>query len=168
MRGAVVRGDRSGAGASPPSDADAGAPRVVLLLPLAFLLHAIEEWLGGFPTWTARVVGEAMAPERFLLLNGIGLALFTACALAAVRDRGAAWIGVALAALLGLNALLHLGLSTAYGSYAPGVVTGVVLYLPLSGRVLWQSHGRLSGRVFAGAVLCGVAVQALVPILALV
>lgn len=154
-------------GASSASAGGTGTPRAVLLLPVALFVHVVEEWFGGFPEWTIHIMGDPIAPERFLLINGIGLVLFSGCALTAVRDREAAWLGVVMAGLLGLNALLHVGGSLIYGGYAPGVVTGVVLYVPLSGLVLWQSRGQMPERVFAGSVLGGVGLHALVTLLAL-
>lgn len=149
------------------ADERSGAPRAVLLLPVAVLAHVVEEWFGGFPAWTATVFGSELSPERFLVINAVGLLLVTAGAVAAVRSREAAWLGVTLAALFTLNALLHLGLSAAYGSYSPGTVTGVVLYLPLGAVVLRRCYATMSGGTFAGSVLLGIGVHAVVTFTAL-
>ncbi len=72
-----------------------------------------------------------------------------------------AWCGVSLAALIGLNALLHGLASLVTGSYSPGTVTGLLLYLPLSAILLRSAAGRLPRPAFVGSLLLGVLVHAL-------
>ena len=142
------------------------APRAVILLPAAFLLHLAEEWFGGLPAWTLTAPGFDIAPERFLLINAIAFPLFTIGSLAAFRDQRAAWLGASIAALLGLNGVLHSLATLGLGYYMPGTVTGLLLYIPLSFVVLRSLSTRLSAAVFAGAVLFGVLLHGLVPFLA--
>lgn len=148
-------------------DRPTGAPRSVILLPIAILLHIAEEWLGGFPAWSAVILGSEISSERFLLINTVGMAIFIVGTLAALASPQMAWFGVSLAALVGLNAGLHGLASLATGSYSPGTVTGLVLYIPLSVVVLRSSAGRLSRAGFAGAVVFGVLVHAAATLLAL-
>ncbi len=156
--GAASPEDRMTASApnSPPA-----APPVVILLPLALLLHQVEEWFGGFPAWASTLLGSEITPERFLLINALGLAVFVVGALAARLSPQMAWFGVSLAALVGLNGVLHGLASLSTGSYSPGTVTGLLLYIPLSAIVLRSSAGRLSRPVFTGSVVFGVLVHAL-------
>ncbi len=150
-------GDRMSRGATGP----AAAPRAVALLPAAVLLHQLEEWFWGFPAWVSAALGRELTAERFLLVNAVGLALFVAGSLAARGSPRMAWIGVSLAALAGLNGLLHPVASLVAGSYSPGTVTGLLLYVPVSVLVLRSSAARLSKAVFAGAVAVGILVHAL-------
>ncbi|MBT8461371.1 MAG: HXXEE domain-containing protein, partial [Gemmatimonadetes bacterium] len=142
-------------------DRPPAAPRAVILLPFALLLHQAEEWFGGFPTWSAAILGSEISSERFLLINALGLVVFVVGSLAALGSPQMAWFGVSLAALVSLNGVLHGIASLATGSYSPGTVTGLVLYIPLSAIVLRSSSRRLSKTVFAGSVLFGVLVHAL-------
>lgn len=137
-------------------------PRVALLLPVVLLVHQAEEWFGGFPEWTRYAVGAGVTAERFLVINTVGLVLFTAWTLAAFRDDRMAWIVAALATLIGLNGLLHALASIVVGRYSPGTATGLLLSLPFSVVVLraaFQTRPRLSvfGAMAAGVVLHGVA-----------
>jgi hypothetical protein len=147
-------------------DGHSVAPRATLLLPVAYLLHFAEEWFGGFSAWTLTVVGEEVAPARFLLINGIAFPLFIAGTLAAYRNPRMAWFSASLAALLGLNGALHILATLGFGRYAPGAVTGLLLYLPLSAIVLRWSAARLSGFVFAGSIVFGILIHGLVSYLA--
>lgn len=145
----------------------AGAPRVALLLPIAYLLHVAEEWFGGFSAWTQFAVGREVSPERFLLINGIALPLIVIGTLAAVYSADMAWFAVALAALFGLNGVLHTLATLGLGRYSPGTVTGLLLFIPLSIVVLRSSAVRLPRATFAGAVVFGVLLHGFVTFVAL-
>lgn len=142
------------------------APRAVVLLPIAYLLHLAEEWFGGFTDWTLTVPVYDVGPERFVLINAIGLAVFLFGTGAALRYPRMAWFAASLAALLGLNGALHAMATLGFGSYSPGTLTGLVLYIPLSAIVLRKSAGQLPRSVFAGSAVFGVILHGLVAILA--
>ena len=125
-----------------------------------------EEWFGGFPEWTAVIAGDGLEPARFLVINALGLLLFSAGTWAAFRDAGASWIVTSLAALVGLNAVLHVLATAAFARYSPGVVTGLLLYVPLSAAVLRSSATSLTRARFAGAVLGGVVLHGMVTLVA--
>ncbi len=71
---------------------------------------------------------------------------------------------IALATIVTINAMLHVGGSLLSASYSPGVVTGVLLWLPLGVAALARGHRVLSERRFLSGVLIGVVVHVLVPI----
>ena len=141
--------------------------RAVILLPIALLLHQVEEWFWGFPAWISAILDTNLSPERFLTINTLGLILFVFGALAALLSPHMAWLGVSLATLVGVNGLLHGVLSLVAGSYSPGTVTGLLLYVPLSAILLWSSVRRLSRPVFVGAVVFGILLHGLVTLSAL-
>lgn len=137
-------------------DRDSGAPRIALLLPLALILHQVEEWFGGFPAWTGTVLGDGVSAERFVAINSVGLVLFTVGTLAAWRNAGAAWLVVSFAALLAVNGVLHTLATLRWGLYSPGTITGLLVSLPLGIVVLRRSARRLPKPVFVRAILFGV------------
>lgn len=149
-------GRAASASAGPPS-----APRIAILLPIAYLLHLGEEWFGGLPAWTLTAPGPDVTPEQFLLVNAIGFLFLGIGTLAALRHPPMAWFAASFAALVGLNAVVHAFATLALRQYAPGTITGLLLYVPLSVIVLRSSAARLSGAVFAGSVLFGVLVHVL-------
>lgn len=142
------------------------APRTVLLLPVAYLLHFAEEWYGGISAWTLAALGNEISPERFLLINGIAFPVFVIGTLAALRYPRMTWFGATLAAMFALNAVLHTLATLGLGLYSPGTVTGLLLYMPLSFFVLRSSTARLSQAVFAGSVLLAVLLHGLISYLA--
>lgn len=149
------------------TDRDSFPPRVALLLPIVLLLHQADEWFGGFPEWTSFAVGNGVEPERFLLINALGFALFTFWTLAAFRERRMAWIATSLATLLGLNGVLHAVSSILVGRYSPGTATGLLLSLPISVVVLRASVARLPRVQVFGAIMAGILFHGVVTFLAL-
>lgn len=142
-------------------------PRIASLLPVVLVLHQAEEWFGGFPEWTSYVVGTGVTAERFLFLNAVGLVLFTVWTLAAFRVPGAGWIVIALAALLGLNGVLHAVGSVLVQRYSPGTATGLLLSLPFGIVVLRSAFLALPRALVFGAIAAGVLFHGLVTYLAL-
>lgn len=147
--------------------ADGGAPRTVLLLPVTYLLHLAEEWFGGFPAWTAVALGAEVSSERFLLINAIGFPLFCLAAVTSVRNRRMAWIGASMAALFGLNGIVHALATLALGTYSPGTITGLLVFLPLSVLVIRSFSARLPRPVLARAIVAGILAHGLVTFIAL-
>ena len=136
-----------------------------LLLPAAYLIHLAEEWWGGvgFAAWTANAVGRPVSETRFLVVNGIAAPVLTACTLLAVRSRSFRWFVVTFGTIVLVNGVLHLLGSLATASYSPGVVSGSLLYLPLGALALREGR---TGERFGGAVALGLALHALVAVIA--
>ncbi len=149
------------------TDRSSFPPRVAILLPLVLLLHQVEEWFAGFPEWTRYALGNGVTDERFLVINAAGLVLFTIWTLAAFREPRLAWIVVSLAALLGLNGILHAALSIVGGRYSPGTVTGLLFSLPFSIVVLRAAFKNLPKGLVLLAIAAGVLFHGLVTLLAL-
>ena len=139
---------------------NAFAPRAVILLPLAVAMHIAEEWFGGFPDWARLTLDIDIEADQFLAINLIGLVLFAIGAAFAYREPSAAWIGVSLAALVCVNAILHTGLSVAVGVYSPGTITGLLLYAPLSVIIFQWAATHQSRAAVGGAIVFGIGIHA--------
>jgi hypothetical protein len=109
---------------------------IVMWLPfLAACLHIFEEfvWPGGFAAWYRQFDPPAAAgiTTRFLvIMNGILLALCLGVPLGGARQGVQFWLTAS--AVCAGNALWHCYAAWKTRRYAPGVVTGVILYLPLA------------------------------------
>jgi len=99
----------------------------------AAVLHVLEEYArpGGFPAFmrgmAPRFAASITTPFA-VVING---AFLLVCALAVILGPAAPVLGLSVAALLIVNGLTHIGGGIRARRYAPGVVTGVLLYLPL-------------------------------------
>jgi hypothetical protein len=123
----------------------AALQRGLLLAPLIFAVHVAEE-APGFVAWMNAHVADDITPQLFWTVNLSGFAL-TLLVIAVARMAGppaghllaAAWFGFLM---LG-NAVLHLAATLHDGSYAPGVVTALTLYLPYS---VWLGRALIRAR----------------------
>ena len=116
---------------------------VLAFLPaIAFGIHVCEEFTipGGYSAWAAIYRPERAAEQTRLHLwrvNVIGGAAAFLVAFAAFDYVGGyAWLGVrawlAVVFTLAENAGYHIGGTVATHRYSPGLVTSIVLYLPLT------------------------------------
>ena len=132
--------------------------KLVLLAPLVFILHVLEE-APGFVAWFNSLVARGINQNLFLMVNAVALAVTVVIVLlvAASRDPAsslvlAAWVGFLLLA----NGVLHLVGTIAHARYCPGVVTGTLLYLPygtLLLRTIVREFGLRPGVVLGAAAL---------------
>jgi Protein of unknown function with HXXEE motif len=138
----------------------------VWLFPLAYGLHIAEEYWLHFPTWVANLSGRHISNSQFLFLNAV-LWLLMVTAVALVRARPSqVWLLVTLAAILGINAALHLLGSAVTATYSPGAITGLILYIPLVAYALRKVVPRVSRGLAVRAVALGTAIHAGIILLA--
>jgi hypothetical protein len=143
-------------------------PALIWLLVCAYAAHVIEEYLAGFPQWIAVIAGRSMPTTVFVGINATAFVGMVLAARAAIRSEALGWLAVALATVLFINALAHLGASLVTGSYSPGLVTGVVLYVPIAQLVLLRAWHQTPQAIFWTGVGAGAAVHAVVVAAALV
>ena len=139
------------------------------LFPATYLVHIAEEYAAGegFPAWLSRVAGIVFTPGQFFVLNAaFWLAMVSAVALARSWARGSVLL-VALGTLVLLNTVLHTGGTLYSGTYSPGLLSAVLLWLPLGCSTLLRARVHLPRRSFALGVVAGFAGHALVSWLAL-
>jgi hypothetical protein len=138
------------------------------LFPLTYLVHLAEEaWGGeGFPRWIGRLLGRPMSTAAWTALNA-GFLIGMVLAIRTVRASASApWIVPGLAALVAINACLHLVSGRWTRSYSPGVWSGTLLWLPLGAATLWLSARELSADSFGTGVAAGILLHGLVVLLA--
>jgi hypothetical protein len=126
----------------------------------AVAAHIFEEfvWPGGFAAWYRHYPpGQTVTvtTQFLLLMNAVLVALALIPPILGTSPRGLAfWIVVA--AIAAVNAVFHMTAAVRTHAYSPGVVTGVVVYLPLAliGGT-WFLHERLvaSGTVAQGLLI---------------
>lgn len=141
-------------------------PSLAWLFVAAFAAHVLEEWVGGFPEWLAFVAGAPLPRGAFVVINGVALVAMAGGTLAATRRESLGWIAIAIATLLFANGVLHILGSIATGRYSPGLITGVILYVPLGQLALMRAWQQAPDAFFVRGVLAGLAVHALVSFVA--
>lgn len=113
-------------------------------------LHIVEEFVypGGFAAWDRRYrpeIAKSITPRFHVIINALLLVLCFYVGALGTRPAGvAAWLTV-MALLFG-NAVWHTRGAIRTKSYSPGMVTGLLLYIPLTvyGYVRFLSSGQAS------------------------
>jgi hypothetical protein len=140
-------------------------PTLLWLLACAFMLHIVEEWVAGFPTWIARILAASMPVEAFFIINGGALLLMMIGIRAATRHESRGWIAVAIATIALVNTASHVGASIFSGGYAPGLITAVVFYVPLGGLTLLRAIDQAPRTQIVRGIVAGLLLHAaLLPI----
>jgi hypothetical protein len=128
----------------------------------AVSLHIIEEFVypGGFAAWDRRYrpgIRRSITPKFHIIINGLLLlACYDVGAMGGTPAGVVAWLAVT--ALLFGNAAWHLIGTVRSRSYSPGVVTGLLLYAPLT--VYGYAHLLHSGRASLPTAILAFAIGA--------
>lgn len=103
------------------------------LFPITYFIHLIEEFAAPewFGAWSERVLGMPVTVQTFLVWNGLGLVTMCVCAAVTLAGPGLRWLEIAMAlAVLG-NAFAHVVLSAMTFTFSPGLITSLLLWIPL-------------------------------------
>jgi hypothetical protein len=112
------------------------------LYPATSIVHFGDELFvgGGFYTWVTSIGGVRVTMARFAFATVVAFVSITIASWVARRRYD--WLLFALAAIILTNALTHLVGSLATHSYSPGTVSGLLIWLPLGGAILYQGFAR--------------------------
>ncbi|MCA1660250.1 MAG: HXXEE domain-containing protein, partial [Verrucomicrobiaceae bacterium] len=98
--------------------------------------------------------------SQFLFLNAIFWLLTVATIVVVLTRASQAWLVITLAAVLGINAGVHLLGSIVTATYSPGTVTAALLYVPLVVYALRRVLPHVSRGLAMRAVTLGAAIYA--------
>lgn len=134
---------------------------MLLLAPVIFVAHFLEESSGFVPWFNAHVV-RGISQPLFWSVNLTALAITVAVVAIEWFSHSApsalivaAWLGFLMLA----NALFHVAGAMRDGSYMPGLITAVSLYVPYCALLAWRLAAER--RVSAGALAAAAALGAL-------
>jgi len=144
------------------------APIWSLLIPATGLVHIAEEYVGGLSERLAEQLSlPGPADATFLLANGFFWLLMLGAAGLATRRARWAWTLPLLGTILAINVVLHLSGALLTRSYSPGMVSGLLLWLPLGIAALSWGRRHLPTKQFRQAIILGVVAHLLVPVVGL-
>ena len=132
----------------------------------AYAIHVAEEWFGGFMTWVAQVAGSAMSDTGFLAINAVAMLLLVAAVRAASRADSHGWMAVAIATVFLINTVTHVAGAVLTRSYAPGLISAVVLYVPLGSLTMIRAFDQAPRAAIARGMIVGAVLHALVFVIA--
>ncbi len=109
-----------------------------------------------------------MTAARFLILNTVGwIAVCIATIFAALRASARWVVVVPLATVMAINGAAHGLASLLTVSYAPGVISGLFLWVPFGVFTVQRGYRVLAPRLFRILVAIGIALHGVVILLAL-
>ena len=108
--------------------------RTFWYLTAASCAHVVEEyfWPGGFLESAKEIAPEAFEHASLPIIVGVNSSMVIGCILGALIRRRSQVLGLSMSSLLFQNAVIHSVGSLRMRGYMPGLVSGLVLYVPLS------------------------------------
>jgi Protein of unknown function with HXXEE motif len=139
------------------------------LFPVTYLMHIAEEYWGGegYPAYLLRLRGVHLSPTRFLIAQSIGVVLVLVGIYLSRRFNFLNMYLVILGAVVLVNGLTHTFTSFLNLSYGPGLITSILIWMPLGIATLVRFKGSLSDRRYWLAVLIGLGINGVVAVFAL-
>ena len=126
-------------------------PLLVWAMPISFLLHVTEEFFfpGGFISWFHRYRPkcEGTKTSHYIAINVLGFLLILAAAIKMSVSHSEYGNLLIILGILSCNGIFtHLLGAVRTKTYSPGMVTSIVLYLPLTvlSYLTVLSSGRLN------------------------
>jgi hypothetical protein len=129
------------------------------LFPGTGLVHFTEELFagGGFYRWVVLIGGAPVGMAQFGTATLVAFVSITIASWLARKRYD--WLLFALAAIILTNALTHLIGTLVTHSYSPGTVSGLILWLPLGGAILYRGYARNCGAIWCIGVVVGTCVN---------
>ena len=136
------------------------------LFPLCYLIHIAEEYWGGFPAWIARFWGVESSLDNFLSWNGGAWVMMVVGVILVLWTKSYRWLLVSFGTVFLVNGLVHAISSVVTLSYSPGLISGLLLFIPLGVITLLRAREHVNRRTFRAGVIVGVLMHAVVVLLA--
>jgi hypothetical protein len=139
------------------------------LFPLTYVIHFAEEYWGGegYSAYLLRLRGVHLSPLRFVVFQALGFVLFVAAAVIARQLKFPEFMIVILGGLVLCNGITHTITALWDGHYGPGLLSSMLLWIPLGGLTLILMFGRISNGRLALASLIGFGINGIVALVAL-
>ena len=127
---------------------------------IVFVMHLTEEFLGGtLSDDPDKLRGFDLSRRGFLKTNMVGVIVMIFLNLLALRMGFPQFLLASFGTLVLLNAARHAIKSIKDVTYSPGLVTGVLFFLPLGATTLMRIEPTMSGLRFGSAMATGLSLQ---------
>jgi hypothetical protein len=110
------------------------------VLPISEVLHIIEEFIypGGFRTWYRNYrqhYNVSATPKYLIIVNSVLIILSVLPLFLDTQQGPALWLS--MASVVFFNSIFHIQASLRSRRYSPGMVTSILLYIPISIYGYW-------------------------------
>ena len=124
------------------------------------VIHLTEEFWGGLRSFDHdKLHGIDLSRGGFIRTNLVAVGGLIGIILTAAKLGFPQFLLVSLSTFILLNAMRHAIKSLREIRYSPGLVTGLLVFLPLGLLTLIRLEPMMSGRRFSGAMLAGLTMQ---------
>ncbi len=133
------------------------------------MIHIAEEFYGGegYPAYLKRLRGVEMSPTKFLVGQAIGLALIVLGILIARRLGFPRQLLVILGTVVLFNGLSHLATGFYYQEYGPGLISGVLIWIPFGIATLKRFKSSMRAGRYWLYIAIGIAINVVIAVLTL-
>jgi hypothetical protein len=123
---------------------------------VAFAIHQLEEYFGGFLEWYPMIMNAKLSSEDFILINTIALLITVFFAMMYSLGIRNNFIFVVIGSLFFVNGIVHLMATIFSWSYSPGVISGLVIFLPLGRLIYHRIYPQLPENQRIPSILIGI------------
>jgi Protein of unknown function with HXXEE motif len=134
--------------------------------PISFLIHIVEEYRGGFPAWVNRFWGVETSLTNFLIWNGAAWVMMIVGVALVLKTRSYRWLLVSFGTVFLINGVVHALASLVTSSYSPGLVSGLLLFVPLGVMTLKRARQFVNRRTLRAGLVVGFLMHMIVVLLA--
>jgi hypothetical protein len=139
------------------------------LFPVTYLIHIAEEYWGGegYTAYLFRLRGVHLSTARFLFLQALGVVLICVGIVLSLKLRFPRFMLAILGALVLANGITHTVTALRHGGYGPGLVSCVLIWIPLGLVTLILLQGDMPALRLVVASLIGFSINGAVALIAL-
>ena len=139
------------------------------LIPITYLIHIAEEYWGGggYSAYLYRLRGVEMSPTRFLVAQAVGFTLVVVGIVLARRFNFPGMMLVILTMTLLGNALTHTCNAILAQSYNPGLLSSVLVWLPMGTFALVRFYRAITRARYWTAIAIGIGINVAVSVIAM-
>lgn len=138
------------------------------LFPATYLIHIAEEYVAGVALAPSpnKIRGANMTATQFLILNGFACALLVIGMILSRRYGFRQWLLVCLATVVMVNGLFHIAGTIRIAGYNPGLISGVLIWIPLGVVTLMRMKKSMPPNRYRVAMAVGVGINVIVLLIA--
>jgi hypothetical protein len=138
------------------------------LFPFTYLIHVTEEYVAGVALAPSpdKIRGANLTPTQFLVLQGFACLLLVVGMILSRRFNFRPWLLICLATVVLVNGLFHVAGSLRIAGYNPGLVSGVLIWIPLGVMTLVYLKRGMRPNMYWTAITVGILINVVVLVLA--
>ena len=145
------------------------SPLWMWLFPVTYLVHIAEEYWGGegYTAYLYRLRGVHLSTARFLAFQALGVVLICIGIVISLNLKWPRFFLTIMGALVLSNGITHTVTALRHGGYGPGLVSCVLIWIPLGLVTLILLQGEMPTLRFVVASLIGFGINAAVALIAI-